>query len=37
MTMAHALFDNLHDPRIFIPFLALIWVASCWSISAFSG
>ena len=37
MTMARALFDNLHDPRIFIPFLALIWVGSCWSISAFSG
>lgn len=37
IAMAHALLDNLHDPRIFIPFLALIWVGSCWSISAFSG
>lgn len=37
MTMARALFDNLHDPRLFIPFLALVWAGSCWSISAFSG
>ena len=36
-TMAHALFHKRHDPRIFIPFLALIWVGSYWSISAFSG
>jgi hypothetical protein len=35
--MAHALFENLNDPSIFVPILAFIWVGSCWLILAFSG
>ena len=28
---------RLTEPLFFIPFLIMIWVGSCWSISAFSG
>ena len=32
-----ALAARLTEPLFFIPFLIMIWVGSCWSISAFSG